>query len=117
RKEPPEGSHTFASGWGVLKYGDVDDPERLQGVYLDTISMKKCQDIYEDKKIYHGQICTYSEGKDTCRMDSGGPLVWNQQLLGIVSWGKDCGKKYPGVYISVPSYLKWIYSEKMSLKN
>lgn len=45
--------------------------------------------------------------------DSGGPLVckvdeaWMQ--VGVVSWGIGCGRQgYPGVYVEVGYYRKWI---------
>ncbi|KFP27412.1 Kallikrein-11, partial [Colius striatus] len=42
--------------------------------------------------------------------DSGGPLICNQALQGIVSWGMEiCGQpKRPGVYTKVCRYAQWI---------
>ena len=74
---------------------------------------------------------------DTCTGDSGGPLsmsvtlemininnknmtlrqkaktkMYNQkerhQLEGLTSWGFECGKKHPGVYTKVSSFMEFI---------
>lgn len=54
-----------------------------------------------------------SNGADSCRGDSGGPLKTvgrRQALVGVVSWGPDCGggTEAPGVYTRVSFYAKWI---------
>ena len=49
-------------------------------------------------------ICAgvYEGGKDSCTLDSGGPLAVEGKLAGIISWGKGCGNAgYPGVYTNV----------------
>jgi secreted trypsin-like serine protease len=46
---------------------------------------------------------------DTCSGDSGSPLICNNLLTGITSWGYGCGEPiYPGVYTSLSYYLEWI---------
>ena len=56
-------------------------------------------------------ICAGDEkgGKDACQNDSGGPLVVNNVLYGIVSFGIGCGRAdFPGVYTNVAKYASWI---------
>ena len=52
---------------------------------------------------------TKNGGKDACKNDSGGPMVANNILYGIVSWGEGCGNaKYPGIYTNVAKLRSWI---------
>lgn len=41
--------------------------------------------------------------------DSGGPLIVNGKLVGLVSWSKGCSlTDFPTVYTRVPSHVNWI---------
>uniref|UniRef100_A0A803K949 Peptidase S1 domain-containing protein n=1 Tax=Xenopus tropicalis TaxID=8364 RepID=A0A803K949_XENTR len=47
------------------------------------------------------------KGSDTY---SGGPLVCDGKVYGVVSWGHSCANpKYPGVYTAVANFQRWIY--------
>lgn len=60
------------------------------------------------------QLCAGGEAeKDSCRGDSGGPLMFQQNgvwvAAGIVSFGVKCGTQgVPGVYTRVSQYMDWI---------
>lgn len=64
------------------------------------------------------QICAGGvRGKDSCKGDSGGPLMslyvaedFNWYAVGIVSFGPDdCGQHgFPGIYTRVSDYMVWI---------
>lgn len=41
--------------------------------------------------------------------DSGGGLMFDNVLVGVVSWGEDCAlKHFPGVYAKVSYVRDWI---------
>ncbi len=57
-------------------------------------------------------LCAGEQRTDSCKGDSGGPLIrtyGEPVLVGIVSWGKGCGRSgEPGYYVRVDQYLGWI---------
>ncbi|KAM4811046.1 transmembrane protease serine 11G-like [Urocitellus parryii] len=112
-------SKVFVTGWGALKAnGPLSNT--LRQVEVEIISNDICNQV----KVYggavsSGMICAgFLTGKlDACEGDSGGPLVIAQgrniwYLIGIVSWGIDCGKENkPGLYTRVTHYRDWIKSK------
>lgn len=82
----------------------------------------ECENTYKQANVNlkHGQMCAGGEkGKDSCRGDSGGPLMVsyadekneiNWYIVGVVSFGPSpCGMEgWPGVYTRVSNYGKWI---------
>lgn len=81
---------------------------QLMAANISLISQYSCGTVYQ---LYPGMICAgLSNGsRDACQGDSGGPLACNNVLYGVVSWGYKCAVAgYPGVYTSVPYFLKWI---------
>ncbi|OPJ76018.1 hypothetical protein AV530_012122 [Patagioenas fasciata monilis] len=115
----PENTSCFVTGWGALE-NDGQSVNQLRQAEVKIISTEVCNGraVYNGA-ITPGMLCAgYLEGKvDACQGDSGGPLVnvnsrgiW--YLVGIVSWGDECGKRNkPGVYTRVTYYRDWIASK------
>ncbi|XP_029787343.1 transmembrane protease serine 11A [Suricata suricatta] len=112
-------STVYITGFGALFYGG-ESQNNLREARLKIISDDMCKQphVYgHDMKF--GMFCAgYLEGiYDACRGDSGGPLVIKDfkdtwYLIGIVSWGDNCGQKNkPGVYTKVVYYRNWIASK------
>ncbi|XP_006902785.1 PREDICTED: transmembrane protease serine 11A, partial [Elephantulus edwardii] len=112
-------STAYITGFGALYYGGESQNE-LREARLKIISDDVCKQrhVYGND-IKFGMFCAgYLEGiYDACRGDSGGPLAAKDHkdtwyLIGIVSWGDNCGQKNkPGVYTKVTYYRKWIASK------
>ncbi|NWX89097.1 TM11C protease, partial [Nothoprocta ornata] len=117
--EFPDNASCFVTGWGALS-NDGYSVNQLRQAEVKIISTRICN----MRHVYHGVItpgmlCAgYLEGQvDACQGDSGGPLVHANSrgiwyLVGIVSWGDECGKlNKPGVYTRVTYYRDWITSK------
>uniref|UniRef100_A0A023ER99 CLIP domain-containing serine protease n=1 Tax=Aedes albopictus TaxID=7160 RepID=A0A023ER99_AEDAL len=116
---PSEGSRLFVAGWGQTEF---DSGSRFKmHVSVPTVTMQHCQSKYPAANIDDRQICAGGEaGKDSCRGDSGGPLMevvppTRQQpqpafyMMGVVSFGRQCGlESVPGVYTKVNRFGDWI---------
>ncbi|XP_029434624.1 anionic trypsin-1-like [Rhinatrema bivittatum] len=95
-------------GWGVENVYSNSLSNVLMGVEVPSMSQAACNSRYQGK-ITQYMICAGKDGKDSCKGDSGGPMVCNGKLEGIVSWGNGCASpQYPGVYTRVASFRNWI---------
>lgn len=116
-----EGHQCVTTGWGKNAYKGGHYSNILKEVSLPIISNYDCQKRLRRTRLgprfrlHDGFMCAGGEeGRDSCKGDGGGPLVCYRQdgtytLVGIVSWGIDCGQPgHPGVYINVQKYLEWI---------
>ncbi|KAL7741423.1 hypothetical protein ACLKA6_000751 [Drosophila palustris] len=107
--EPKDGTTVIVSGWGSTE--TEDQPIKLKSVNVTIVPREKCAEDYGvlSYLISEKSICAAAPGKDSCHKDSGGPLVHNNELVGIVSWGSECASpKYPGVYVNVALIRNWI---------
>ncbi|XP_068118503.1 glandular kallikrein-3, submandibular-like [Hyperolius riggenbachi] len=93
-----------SAGWGRTRNEPGSDSDKLLEVSLPVISRQKCAAMWKPRAqvITKNMMCTLdaAEGKDTCNGDSGGPLICQGQLRGVVSFGpKYCGNPVePAVY-------------------
>ncbi|NXK95417.1 TM11E protease, partial [Formicarius rufipectus] len=117
----PDNASCFVTGWGALENdGECYSVNHLRQAEVKIISTAICnsRQVYGGA-ITPGMLCAgYLEGQvDACQGDSGGPLVHANSrgiwyLVGIVSWGDECGKpNKPGVYTRVTYYRNWIRSK------
>ncbi|KAA0706669.1 Trypsin [Triplophysa tibetana] len=101
------------SGWGFTSpTGGI--PLTLRTVMLPIVSTSVCNSTDSfNGNITENMICAgYSSGgKDACKGDSGGPLLCEGRIYGVVSWGSGCGDpQYPGVYTAVSRKIKVVAS-------
>lgn len=107
---PNTGELATITGWGeTVLNGDYSD--QLRSVRVPILDREDCQNSYKYENITTNMVCAgFKEGgRDMCRGDSGGPLIYNNKQVGIVSWGYECAlASYPGVYSSVAALKPWI---------
>ncbi|XP_071478203.1 uncharacterized protein [Diadema antillarum] len=111
-------TNCYITGWGTDDF-DMQVPiTELQEAPVQLIETAVCSEWYSS---YHDpltdrQLCAgWEDGRsDACSGDSGGPLqcqddqgIW--YLLGIVSFGQECGlERLPGVYTRVSTQLDFL---------
>lgn len=104
--------YAISAGWGTLFHGSNESPPYLYGVDINIIPQNVCSLSYSNNYDFGpGVICAglMSGGKDSCQGDSGGGLICEDRLAGIVSWGFKCAlPNYPGIYTNVYRYKDWI---------
>ncbi|KAF2897998.1 hypothetical protein ILUMI_08177, partial [Ignelater luminosus] len=116
------GNTTIVAGWGRTSKTAPQSDVMLQ-LKIVVKSHEECAAAYKARvNIGGGQFCAGGEqGKDSCKGDSGGPLMAehnietnvNLYVVGIVSFGPtQCGlENFPGAYTRVSKYVPWIVSK------
>uniref|UniRef100_A0A182N1R0 trypsin n=1 Tax=Anopheles dirus TaxID=7168 RepID=A0A182N1R0_9DIPT len=103
-------------GWGYT--GPIERTNQSQAINVRKIDLNQCREMYtkyplQRASIYDGNLCSFTRpGQGVCNGDSGGPVVWNRQLVGVVSWsgGDDpqCAVGYPDVHSRISFFYNWI---------
>jgi secreted trypsin-like serine protease len=97
----------FALGWGGTNVGGrtscrlTQKPLRLETSECQARAATAGRQFDEQTMLCAVPASVPSD--DTCIGDSGGPVIAGEDLdegpvIGIVSWGRDCGTGVPGVY-------------------
>lgn len=103
------GTVVMLSGWGAVSE-DGDRTYTLQKVEVPIVPQWECKWLYTHTELSDDMFCAGRAGRDSCSGDSGGPVVANGLLVGVVSWGEGCAHPgYPGIYASVEKLRKWIF--------
>ncbi|XP_045776968.1 CLIP domain-containing serine protease 2-like [Maniola jurtina] len=118
-RETFEGADMEVAGWGKTETRSTSDVKLK--VRVPVVRKSDCQEIYSraGRTITDNQLCAGGlSGQDSCRGDSGGPLMgqvaaMNWMAIGVVSYGPSpCGTPgWPGVYTRVTAYIDWILSK------
>ncbi|XP_045775546.1 CLIP domain-containing serine protease 14D-like isoform X1 [Maniola jurtina] len=102
------------AGWGVTENG-YESTELLKAD-VQILTKDDCSYYYNSYES-DTMFCAGATMSDTCKGDSGGPLIvesdFNGQIrqfqFGIVSSGLvGCGREFPGIYTDVTKYMSWI---------
>lgn len=101
----------LVSGWGLLSENGIS-PNQLHFVAVPIVDDKLCVQALGVNALT--MICAgrfLEGGVDSCQQDSGGPLVIDGVLQGVVSFGMGCARpRSPGVYARVAHFREWIDS-------
>lgn len=108
---PVDGKMATIAGWGYREeFGPSSS--HLEEVQVPIVNSSDCTKSYGVGEITDRMICAgylKAGGKDACQGDTGGPLVLDNQLVGLVSWGRGCARPgYPSVYTYVTALKQWI---------
>lgn len=94
-------------GWGVTSEGSSDPSEQIRTANIPVLSRQSCIKAYRGQaQITGSMFCATVPGTiDSCSGDSGGPVIYQGRVCGIVSWGFGCAReKYPGVYTNIANF-------------
>ena len=98
---------------GLGQNGNLRVSDELREVNVTQISQAECREAYRmSTPIVDELVCTSS---GACHGDSGGPLIWQKEQIGIVSFSEACSET--GVFTRVSSIYDWIHDSVCTLSN
>lgn len=118
RNLPADRALTIQVGWGSTLPGtreNITVPDNMQLLLSPYVELQRCVEIVGGKEwtswVSEVTVCTHPlELQGTCFGDSGGAVVFNDELLGMPSWVGDgiCGNGIPDFSTSIPHFYDWI---------
>lgn len=117
------GTYCTVTGWGKV---DDQSPttDKLKYVKVPIVERATCERQFQQNRLgrrfrlHESFVCAGGEeGLDSCSNDGGSPLICPRDdhsfvLVGLVSWGLDCGQKnVPGAYTSITNLIRWIKNQ------
>ncbi|KAF5286568.1 hypothetical protein FQA39_LY16251 [Lamprigera yunnana] len=75
---------------------------------LKALTLRDCINAYPGNNINNNHVCALEYGRGGCDGDNGNPLVANNLLIGILSWGIPCATGKPDVFSNIATYNNWI---------
>ncbi|XP_043505736.1 chymotrypsin-2-like [Polistes fuscatus] len=108
-QQPPVNTNAIIGAWGATSTYPRRASPLLRKLNLKILSQNECQNYFSNINIKSSQICTLvQKNVGTCSGDSGSPLAYNNQVIGVVSGGIPCARGMPDIFTNVYSYLNFI---------
>ncbi|KAL1402568.1 hypothetical protein pipiens_006034 [Culex pipiens pipiens] len=111
------GINAVATGFGRTSISDSTPASYLRYVNVQVITNEECREVFNDyhqERLHDNTVCTRgADGSGICLGDAGGPLVANNILVGIISWGIPCGMGMPDVYARMSAHRAWVLVHTM----
>ncbi|XP_061398828.1 trypsin delta-like [Musca vetustissima] len=107
RKAPADGTAVVTSGWGLLR-NSGSTPNELQYTTMTALSHTNCR-----RRLWtvSGTVLCLAprNGNGVCGGDSGGPAVYNNELVGVTNFVVGgCGSRFPDGYANVAYHYSFI---------
>nr|E5L0E4.1 RecName: Full=Beta-fibrinogenase-like; Short=RVBF; AltName: Full=Snake venom serine protease; Short=SVSP; Flags: Precursor [Daboia siamensis]ADP88560.1 serine beta-fibrinogenase-like protein precursor [Daboia siamensis] len=111
---PRVGSVCRIMGWGAITSPNETFPGVTHCANINILPYSVCRAAYKGLPAQSRTLCggILEGGIGSCMGDSGGPLICNGEMHGIVAWGDDtCAQPHKPVhYTKVYDYTDWIQS-------
>ncbi|ODM96894.1 Transmembrane protease serine 6 [Orchesella cincta] len=88
-----KGASALVAGWGLNSADATSTMSKLQKLDVKVFTNDECKTMYDSRFTRRMMCAGFREaGKDSCKGDSGGPLISEKskqlwELIGVVSWG------------------------------
>ncbi|XP_073833442.1 serine protease SP24D-like [Musca autumnalis] len=107
KQSPADGVAVITSGWGLLRRSGPT-PRELQYTTMTALSQNNCR-----RRLWSVSstvLCLAPRsGNGVCSGDSGGPAVYNNELVGVTNYVVGgCGSRYPDGYANAAYHYSFI---------